>query len=98
MEDEINAAFEIVQKRITKEVELEKIVEEDSPENEESVEVVTSWDERESLEEKVVWRWNWIVHSSEIGAIGTREGSFSSSWWWLGERHNCRSFYILFNS
>lgn len=42
--DEIDAAFEIPKNRIAKEMELEKIVEEDGPEKEESEEVVTNRD------------------------------------------------------
>lgn len=44
--NEIDATSKISKKRISKEVKLEEIVEEDGPEKEENEEVVTNWDER----------------------------------------------------
>lgn len=42
--DEIDSTSEILKSHITKEMELHVIVEEDGPDEEESVEIVTNWD------------------------------------------------------
>lgn len=56
--DEIHSTSEI----LTKEMELHEFVEECGPDEDESVEIVTNWDEPESFKEKSVWRRHRIVH------------------------------------
>lgn len=59
--DEIHSTSEILKNRITKEMELHEFVEECGPDEDESVEIVTNWDEPESFKEKSVWRRHRIV-------------------------------------